>query len=192
MNNHILISHINAYIWNLERHYRWSYLQGSKGDADIKNRPLVTVGEGKGEMTWESSIETCYFHLFLVLGRQNDSWFLYRRIWTHYYCILLLFIHWLLISETTNIDTGKKKKNCLQISMFWTIPPRFSSRTVEQHQGEVWLLPEPTSAACCHVSEWKSMSRHGAKHLTCGSSQCTHEMHWQKTTHCYHGHHSIR
>ena len=109
MNNRILISHINAYIWNLERHYRWSYLQGSKGDADIKNRPLVTVGEGKGEMTWESSIETCYFHLFLVLGRQNDSWFLYRRIWTHYYCILLLFIHWLLISETTNIDTGKKK-----------------------------------------------------------------------------------
>ena len=101
-NNRILISYINAYIWNLERQYRWSYLQGSKGDADIKNRPLVTVGEGKGEMTWESSIETCYFYLFLVLGRQND-------IWTHYYCILLLFIHWLLISETTKIDTGKNK-----------------------------------------------------------------------------------
>lgn len=57
--------------------------------------------------------------------------------------------------------------------MFWTIPPRFSSRTVEQHQGEVWFLPEPTSTACCHVSEWKSMSRHGPKHLTRGASQCT-------------------
>ena len=38
------IAYINAYMWNLERWYWWSYLQSSKGDADIKNRLLATVG----------------------------------------------------------------------------------------------------------------------------------------------------
>ena len=32
------ILYMNAYIWNLERQYRWSYMQGSIGDTDIKNR----------------------------------------------------------------------------------------------------------------------------------------------------------
>ena len=30
----------------------------SKGDADIKDRILDTVGEGEGGMIWESSMET--------------------------------------------------------------------------------------------------------------------------------------
>ena len=29
------ISYINAYIWNIEKWYWWTYLQGSNGDADI-------------------------------------------------------------------------------------------------------------------------------------------------------------
>ena len=33
-------------------------MQGSKGDTDIKNRLLDTVGEGEGGMIRESSIET--------------------------------------------------------------------------------------------------------------------------------------
>ena len=33
-------------------------MQGSKGDTDIKNRLLDTVGEGEGGMIWENSIET--------------------------------------------------------------------------------------------------------------------------------------
>ena len=48
----------NAYIWNLEKQHWWSYLQSSKGDADIKNRLLDTVGEGEGGVTGENSIET--------------------------------------------------------------------------------------------------------------------------------------
>ena len=32
------ISYINACIWNLERWYWWTYLQGSSGDRDIENR----------------------------------------------------------------------------------------------------------------------------------------------------------
>ena len=40
------ILYINAYIWNLER----SYMHDSKGDANVKNRLLDSVGEGEGEM----------------------------------------------------------------------------------------------------------------------------------------------
>ena len=35
-----------------------THIQGSKGDTDIKNRLLDSVG-GEGGMTWEDSIETC-------------------------------------------------------------------------------------------------------------------------------------
>ena len=40
----------NTYIWNLERWYQRSYMQGSKVDADIKNRFLDSVGEGWDEL----------------------------------------------------------------------------------------------------------------------------------------------
>ena len=53
------ILYINTYIWNLDRWYQQPYMQGSKGDTDVKNRLLDSVGEGKGGMIWESSIETC-------------------------------------------------------------------------------------------------------------------------------------
>ena len=53
------IQYINAYIWNLERGQWWPYMQDSKRDTDIKNIHLDSVGEGKGRMIWEKSIETC-------------------------------------------------------------------------------------------------------------------------------------
>ena len=31
----------------------------SKGDTDVKNRLLDSVGEGEGVMIWENSTETC-------------------------------------------------------------------------------------------------------------------------------------
>ena len=34
-------------------------MQGSKGDIDVKNRLLDSVGEGKDGIIWENSIETC-------------------------------------------------------------------------------------------------------------------------------------
>ena len=43
--------YINAYTWNLERHY--------KGGTDIKNWLLDSVGEGEGVVISENSIETC-------------------------------------------------------------------------------------------------------------------------------------
>ena len=51
--------YIKVYIWNLERWQWWSYIPSSKRNTDIKNRPLDSVGEGEGGMTWENSIETC-------------------------------------------------------------------------------------------------------------------------------------
>ena len=57
------IPHISAYTWNLERWYQWSYMQGSKGDTDLKNRLLDSVGKGKGRMTWENSIEYVHYYM---------------------------------------------------------------------------------------------------------------------------------
>ena len=51
--------YINTYIWNLERWYWQSYTQGSKGDTDVKNRLLDSVGKGKGGMMWEWHWNMC-------------------------------------------------------------------------------------------------------------------------------------
>ena len=34
-------------------------MQDGKRDSDVKNRLLDSVGESKGGMSWENSIETC-------------------------------------------------------------------------------------------------------------------------------------
>ena len=54
------IPYINAYMWNLQRWYWRSCLQGSNGDADSKNR-LIDTGMGlekEGETNGESDVET--------------------------------------------------------------------------------------------------------------------------------------
>ena len=48
---------INAYMWNLEKWYWWTYMLGKNRDVDIQNRLMDTVGEGEGGMNWESSME---------------------------------------------------------------------------------------------------------------------------------------
>ena len=45
-------------MWNLEKWYRWTYLQGRNRDADVENRHVVTVGTGEGETNWESSVQS--------------------------------------------------------------------------------------------------------------------------------------
>ena len=51
------ILYINPYIWNLEKWYWRSYMQGSKGNTDVKNRLLDSVEEGEDRMIWENSTE---------------------------------------------------------------------------------------------------------------------------------------
>ena len=50
------ISHIKAYICNLENWY-WTCLQGRNGDTDVENRLVETAGEGESETNEESSID---------------------------------------------------------------------------------------------------------------------------------------
>ena len=38
-------------------------MRDSKGDTDVKNRLLDSVGEGKSGMIWENGIETLYYHV---------------------------------------------------------------------------------------------------------------------------------
>ena len=40
---------MNAYIWNLEKWYRLTYLQGRNRDTDTENG-LVGMGPGEGEV----------------------------------------------------------------------------------------------------------------------------------------------
>ena len=49
--------HINAWVWNLERWYWWTYLQGSSGDAERENRFVDTVWEEEGGTNWKNSME---------------------------------------------------------------------------------------------------------------------------------------
>ena len=49
-------------------------MQGSKRDTDIKNRLLDYVGEGKGGMIWEKSIETCIIIYEIDHQSKFDAW----------------------------------------------------------------------------------------------------------------------
>ena len=52
------ILYINPYIWNLERWYWWTYLQGSNGDADRENG---LTDKEEGGMNGKSRMETYAF-----------------------------------------------------------------------------------------------------------------------------------
>ena len=54
---------INAYMWNLEKWYRWAYLQGRNKDTDVENGHVHGHRPGRGG--WdelESRTDTCYVH----------------------------------------------------------------------------------------------------------------------------------
>ena len=50
------ISYINAYMWNLEKWYRWSYLQIRNRDIERANMWISRGGEGGGGMNWRTWI----------------------------------------------------------------------------------------------------------------------------------------
>ena len=51
-------SYINAYLWNLEKWYRWTYLQSRDRDTVTENKRKNTKGEGwEGGMNWEIGID---------------------------------------------------------------------------------------------------------------------------------------
>jgi len=48
-----ILMHMKSRKW-----YWWSYVQDRKGDRDIKNKLLDSVGERDGGVIWGNSIET--------------------------------------------------------------------------------------------------------------------------------------
>ena len=51
------ISYNIAYMWNLEKLYRWTYLQSRNTDTDVENKRMDTKGERGGGMNWEIGID---------------------------------------------------------------------------------------------------------------------------------------
>ena len=49
----------DASMWNLEKWYRRTYLQGRNRDAYVEDGYVDTVGQGEGGMNWEMGTEIC-------------------------------------------------------------------------------------------------------------------------------------
>ena len=56
------ILYINTYMWNLEKWYRWTYLQSRNRDTDVESNCMDTMGGKSTRMNWEigTSIYTYY------------------------------------------------------------------------------------------------------------------------------------
>ena len=52
-------------MWNLEKWYRWPYLQSRNRGTDVENKYMDTEEEGEGERNWEVGIDT---YTLLILG----------------------------------------------------------------------------------------------------------------------------
>ena len=62
------ISYVNEYIWNLEKLYRWSYLQNRNRDTDIENKYMGTKRgkEGWDELRdWDQHIYTIDIYIIV-------------------------------------------------------------------------------------------------------------------------------
>ena len=55
------ILYINAYLWNLEKWYRWSYLQSRNRDTDVEDKCVHTKGEGGVE-----ELEDCDWYMYTI------------------------------------------------------------------------------------------------------------------------------
>ena len=61
------ISYINAYMWNLEKWYRWTSLQGRNRDTDVENKFMDTKWGGKQVVVvmvvgWIERLGLTYIH----------------------------------------------------------------------------------------------------------------------------------
>ena len=51
--------YVNAYMWNLEKWYRWSYLQGRNSDTDVEKK-YKDAKRGLGVVGWIGRMELMY------------------------------------------------------------------------------------------------------------------------------------
>ena len=66
------VSYINTCMWNLEKRYRWSYLQSRNRDAGAENKCTDTKG-GRGE-EWTGRLELTYTRACSVVYDSVTPW----------------------------------------------------------------------------------------------------------------------
>ena len=77
------IPYINAYMWNLEKWYRSTGLQGRNGDTDVENKRMDTKGGkrwggwGGGVMNWAIGIDMYTLMCIKLMTSKN---LLYKKI----------------------------------------------------------------------------------------------------------------
>ena len=62
---------MHAYLWNLERWYWWTYLQGSNGDTDIENRLTDTSRGRKEKVGWTERVAWKHIH---CCSKTDSQW----------------------------------------------------------------------------------------------------------------------
>ena len=65
------ISYIDTYMWNLEKWYRWSYLQNR--DMDTENKYMDTKGEHGGGSSWDIGIDTYALLILCIEWATNEN-----------------------------------------------------------------------------------------------------------------------
>ena len=68
------ISYINAYVWNLEKWYRLSYLQNRNRNTNVENKRMESGGIG-GRMNWEIAIDIYALLIFCIKWITNENLF---------------------------------------------------------------------------------------------------------------------
>ena len=61
---------IDAYMWNLEKCYRWTYLQSRNKDIDLENKHMDTK-VGNGELRWIRRLGLTYIHAAAAKSLQS-------------------------------------------------------------------------------------------------------------------------
>ena len=51
------ISYVNTHMWNLEKGYRWTYLQSRSRHTDVENKCMDIKGGWRGGRNWEIGID---------------------------------------------------------------------------------------------------------------------------------------
>ena len=111
------ISYINTYMWNLEKWYRWTSLQGRNWDTDVENKRRDTkrgkrLGGG-AVMNWEIGIDI--YTLICIKWITNKN-LLYKKI---------------------KFQNSKKKK-CNNCNM-WTLINWLKKIYALEIVGEIWM-----------------------------------------------------
>ena len=66
------ISYINTYMWNLEKWYRWTGLQGRNRDTDVENKRMDTKGGKQGVGWWCDELGDWDWHVYTDVYQIDD------------------------------------------------------------------------------------------------------------------------